>query len=376
MGSAADIAADTGVQPGAHSSKIRAAVQQLEGFRRGSAPGSPAASAPPAGSLATAVPGTLPSTPAATAGSQQQAADFPSSAQRPADSHGGGLAAGGVSGDGRRAAGPGAAAAEPSAPGAAAADCSVGAPAADSAGAPATTLQPAQLASDVSATPPSTAAHGGAQAGAGRQAASGAGAGAAGGQHNAAASASSQLGASRQPAAAAQAAGTGGAAGQCISSLADSRQLGPAQNQVDRPTGVKMAAITDPDVGPVETAVAAAAALQADKEQAHQQTAAAEAPTARGAERQAMSAGTPSGRPSCVPAWDAAQQLPKAWTGQSQEAGSTGRQTQTGVGCRSSPWVQRQLNLRGAELVCLSPTTGCWMQSTHGDLPGSQPRSV
>ena len=84
-GSAAEIVADTNVQPGAHSSKIRTAVQKLEGFRQGSAPGSPAAStsaeAPPAGSLATAVPGTLPSTPAATAGSKQQVADSPSSSQ-------------------------------------------------------------------------------------------------------------------------------------------------------------------------------------------------------------------------------------------------------------------------------------------------------
>ena len=289
----------------------------------------------------TAVPGTLPSTTAATAGSQHQLADSPCSSQRPADSLDGGLAAGGISGDGRRAAGPGAAAAEPPAPGAAAADSSVDAPAADSlvVGAPAATQQSVQLLPDVSATPPSTPTQGGAQAGAG----------AAGGQHSPAASPRSQLGAGRQPAAAAQAAGTGGAAGQRVSSLAGGRQLGAAQNEVDRPTAVKMAAITDPGVGPVETAVAAAAALQVDKEQARQQTAATEAPMAPGPETQELSAGTPSGAPSCVPAQDAAQQLPKAQTGLSQETGLTGKPVQVDAGCRSSVWVQRQLNLRGAE---------------------------
>lgn len=296
VGSATETAAATGVQPGAHSSKIRTAVQQLEGFRNVSAPGGPAASALagalPAGSLAPAVPGALPSTPAATTGGKQQVADSPSSSQRPAHSHDGGLAVGGISGDGRRAAGPGAAAAEPSAPRAAAA--------ATSAGAPATSQQSVHLA--VSATPPSTPTHGGAQAGAGRQAASGASAGAAGGQHSPFASSSSQLGAGRQPAAAAQATGTGGAAGQSVSSLAGSRQLGAAPDQVDRPTVVKMAAIRDPGVGPVATAVAAAAALQADKEQAHQKTATAEATTAPGAEWQDPSAGAPSGRPGCMPA--------------------------------------------------------------------------
>ena len=87
-----------------------------------------------------------------------------------------------------------------------------------------------------------------------------------------------------------------------VSSLAGSRQLGAAPDQVDRPTVVKMAAIRDPGVGPVATAVAAAAALQADKEQAHQKTATAEATTAPGAEWQDPSAGAPSGRPGCMPA--------------------------------------------------------------------------
>ena len=158
-------------------------------------------------------------------------------------------------------------------------------------------------------------------------------------------------------------------------SLAGGRQLGAAPNEVDRPTAVKIAAITHPDVGPVETAVAAAAALQADKEQAHQQTAAAEAPTAAGAERQDPSAGTPSGRPSCKPAQDAVQQLPESWTG-SQEAWSTGESIHLDAGCRSSMWVQRQLIFKVAELVCLSPNKMLGAKLLWQKLPGCQPRSV
>ena len=37
-----------------------------------------------------------------------------------------------------------------------------------------------------------------------------------------------------------------------------------------------------------------------------------------------------------------------------------------GAGCRNSKWVRCQLNLRGAELMCLSPQKACWLQSPCG----------